>query len=543
MTTKAMNTIAEFEYLIIGAGPAGLQLGYFLEKAGRDYLILEAGNTPATFFKTFPRHRKLISINKIYTGYDDPEINLRWDWNSLLSDSDEMLFKHYSKRYFPNADDLVRYLGDFAIHFDLKVKYCVRVVNISKNEKFNVLDSQGNVYSCKRLIIATGLSKPYIPPIPGIELAEKYTDVSIDAENFTNQRVLIIGKGNSGFETADNLVETTTLIHIASPNPVSMAWKSKYVGHLRAVNNNILDTYQLKSQNVILDANIDKIERQNNKFVVSFTYTHANGEQEDLVYDRVILCTGFRFDDSIFDESCRPILAVNNRFPEQTSKWESTNVKDLYFVGALMHMRDYKKKQSGFIHGFRYNIQALHYILELKYHNQEWPFKPLDPTPKSLMEAIINRVNITSGLWQQTGFLCDLIVIPGEGKAAQYYKDVPTDYVRDSKLGQHEHYYTITLEFGLERIDESPDPFAIARIHKDDTGSAPLSTGIHPIIRRFCGNTLLSEHHVIEDIASEWLEDVHVKPLQEFLLCDLSNGVFLSSLGQTMLEQTTVSLR
>jgi 4-hydroxymandelate oxidase len=29
------------DYLVIGAGPGGLQLGYFLERAGRDYLVLE----------------------------------------------------------------------------------------------------------------------------------------------------------------------------------------------------------------------------------------------------------------------------------------------------------------------------------------------------------------------------------------------------------------------------------------------------------------------------------------------------------------------
>jgi cation diffusion facilitator CzcD-associated flavoprotein CzcO len=34
------------DYLVIGAGPAGLQLGYFLDRAGRDYLILEAGGVP-----------------------------------------------------------------------------------------------------------------------------------------------------------------------------------------------------------------------------------------------------------------------------------------------------------------------------------------------------------------------------------------------------------------------------------------------------------------------------------------------------------------
>ncbi|HEU4367085.1 MAG TPA: NAD(P)-binding domain-containing protein, partial [Methylomirabilota bacterium] len=65
------------EYLIVGAGPAGLQLGHHLQQAGRDYAILEAGPAPGGFFRTFPRHRRLISINKPHTGWDDPELNLR----------------------------------------------------------------------------------------------------------------------------------------------------------------------------------------------------------------------------------------------------------------------------------------------------------------------------------------------------------------------------------------------------------------------------------------------------------------------------------
>ncbi|MDF5716895.1 MAG: NAD(P)-binding domain-containing protein [Rhizonema sp. NSF051] len=512
-----MNISADFEYLIIGAGPAGIQLGYFLEKSNRNYLILEAGENAGTFFKNFPRHKKLISINKIYTGYDDPEINLRWDWNSLLSDSEEMRFKNYSKQYLPHTDDLVKYLSDFVTHFHLKVKYNCQVVKICKHDKFMVIDSKSNIYFTARLIIATGFSNPYIPSIPGIELAENYTNVSINPEDFTNQRVLIIGKGNSGFETADKLVETTSLLHITSPNPVSLAWKTKYVGHLRAVNNNLLDTYQLKSQNLLLDATINKIECQNDKFLVSVSYTHAHDEKENLVYDRIIVCTGFRFDNSIFDETCKPELVINNRFPFQTSEWESTNVRDLYFIGVLMHMRDYKKKQSGFIHGFRYNIRALHHMLERKYHNQELPYQLIDSTPESLTEAIIKRVNLSSGLWQQTGFLCDTIVISKDGKAAWYYEDMPIDYVHNSDLGQHHHYYTITLEFGLDIIYKNSDPFAITRVHKDDFDNASQSPSLHPIVRRFSASTLICEHHVIEDIASEWLEEVHIKPLQEFL--------------------------
>src|SRR5437868_9337593 len=113
METNGNKTDNHFDYLIIGAGPAGLQLGYFLEKASRNYLILEAGTDAGTFFKKFPRHRTLISNNKVYTGGDDAERNLRWDWNSLLCDNRELLFKNYSKEYFPPADEMVRYLRDF----------------------------------------------------------------------------------------------------------------------------------------------------------------------------------------------------------------------------------------------------------------------------------------------------------------------------------------------------------------------------------------------------------------------------------------------
>ncbi len=42
------------DYAVIGAGPAGLQLGWLLGRAGRDYTIFEAGSAPGTFYRTFP---------------------------------------------------------------------------------------------------------------------------------------------------------------------------------------------------------------------------------------------------------------------------------------------------------------------------------------------------------------------------------------------------------------------------------------------------------------------------------------------------------
>ena len=305
-----------------------------------------------------------------------------------------------------------------------------------------------------------------------------------------------------------------------------MAWETKYVGNLRAINNNILDTYQLKSQNVIIDARIDNIKHENNKFIVYFSYTHAHQEKEELVYDRVIVCTGWCFDASIFDETCKPNLTISNRFPEQTSEWESTNIKDLYFAGVLMHMRDFKKKQSGFIHGFRHNIRALHNILEQKHHNKELPAQLITLNSEKIVDAIIQRINISAGLWQQTGFLCDAIVISEQNKYAKYYQELPTDYVHESELGLNHHYYIVTLEFSLNIFKTNKNLFAIERVHKENIAAASESAFIHPIIRRFSKGQLVAEHHVIEDLASEWLEDVHIQPLFKFFDSQLSEGVY-----------------
>ena len=135
--------VTRTDYLILGAGPAGLQLGYFLERAGRDYLILEQGNTAGTFFRTFPRHRKLLSINKPHTGFDDSELNLRMDWNSLLSDQPTLLFTRYTERYFPDADVMVRYLIDFADTIKLKIRYGARAVRVSRDGGFRAHGREG----------------------------------------------------------------------------------------------------------------------------------------------------------------------------------------------------------------------------------------------------------------------------------------------------------------------------------------------------------------------------------------------------------------
>ncbi|MBI0378216.1 NAD(P)-binding domain-containing protein [Streptomyces albiflaviniger] len=525
MHKEPLHSSEALDYLVIGAGPAGLQLGYQLATAGHRYRILEAGSRPGTFFRTFPRHRRLISSNKVHTGIDDPEFNLRMDWNSLLSSDSELLFTRYSKRYFPAADDLVRYLADFAEAFDLDIAYDTRAVRIRRDDDgFVVTDQHGTDHRAHRLVMATGVSRPYVPDVPGIETAENYTVVSVDPDDFTDQRVLILGKGNSALETADNLIETAAVIHVAGPHTLRLAWKTHYVGHLRAVNNNFLDTYQLKSQNAVLDGNVLSIEKEpgdGGRYRVRFSFSRADEVVKELLYDRIIVCTGFRFDASPFDAECRPDLVIDDRFAALTPAYESVNVPGLYFAGTLTQQRDFKHSTNGFIHGFRYGVRALSRILDERHHGRPWPHQPLATEPSALADAVVARVNRSSALWQQFGVIGDLLVAV-DGGGSRYHEEVPVAYAHESALTAGADYFLVTLEYGPDHDKVDPFDITVRRAAQNAVGEAFDASYLHPVIRHFRGGELLGTHHVAENLENEWNHPkVHHAPLVEFFAREL----------------------
>ena len=203
------------DYIIVGAGPAGLQMGYFLGKANRDYLILEGSNSTGSFFATQPRHRTLLSTNKRFNWFEEDDFNMRHDWNSLLTDDFSHRFRDYSDELYPTADDLHRYLIAFAEKFAIQIQYNTRVKSIAQasdgSSNFVLTDKTGIQYTCARLLMATGAVGPYIPEeIEGIELAEGYEDHDIDPKRYENKRVTIIGRGNSAFEVANHLAGATS---------------------------------------------------------------------------------------------------------------------------------------------------------------------------------------------------------------------------------------------------------------------------------------------------------------------------------------------
>ena len=79
--------MTSYKNIIIGAGPAGIQLAYYFKENNIPYIILEKTQMCGSFFDKFPLSGKLISINKRNTGSDIPDFNLRHeDLNAEFTD-------------------------------------------------------------------------------------------------------------------------------------------------------------------------------------------------------------------------------------------------------------------------------------------------------------------------------------------------------------------------------------------------------------------------------------------------------------------------
>lgn len=494
------------------------QLGYLLSQLGRSYIILERNACAGSFFETFPRHRQLISINKCHTGTLDSEMNLKMDWNSLLSHDSGLLFTNYSNRYFPHADDYVRYLNDFANQLNLNIRYNTNINHIAKSDFFQLTTDAGQQFSAQCLLMATGVSKLVEPKIPGFHLVDTYDKVSLDTHLYKNKRVLIIGKGNSAFESADHLIESAAVIHVAGESSIRMAWQSHYVGHLRAVNNNFLDTYQLKSQNAILDGKILEIRKEADQLIVTFQFSRANDAVKTFTYDHVIACTGFRFDASLFDVSCPIDLVIRDRFPKQNALWESTSTPGLHFLGTLMQMRDFKKSSSGFVHGFRYAVRSLFHILNEKYHQVPLPHESLPHDIDQLAKHLVKRVTRASSLWQEFGTLGDVFIIDNNHPKITYLYDLPSDYIDERFANMPDvHIFKVTLEYGT---NTPSDPFDInvARPIQNDANEAHLAHFIHPIIRHYYQGDIQATYHFAENLDNDWTDtNAHQTPFIAFI--------------------------
>ena len=177
------------DVIVVGAGQAGLAMGYFLAGQGRSFKILEAAESPAAAWRE------------------------RWDSLKLFTparyDALPGLAFPGDPWHYPGRDEVVAYLTDYVRHFELPVEFNSRVRAIRKTNGTYLVELDDRAYEADQVVVATGpFQVPFVPPIAkrlGPEVVQLHSTAYRNPEGIPEERVLLVGGGNTGFQIAEEL--------------------------------------------------------------------------------------------------------------------------------------------------------------------------------------------------------------------------------------------------------------------------------------------------------------------------------------------------
>lgn len=408
-----------YPVVIVGSGPAGLQMSYSLGRLGIDHAVISRDDGPGGMFRKWPLFQRLLSWTKPYAP-DGPGSRRfeRTDWNSLLAEEPELRSlqaKHMDgTSYYPARAEMEANLSDFADRAEVNVRYgcnweSTERIGDDGEERFVIHTSDG-VYKCRVAVFAVGVAEPWSPNIPGIEHARHYADVR-EAADYAGRRVFIIGKRNSGFELASGMLPWAKSIVLASPSAAKLSVVTKSLIGVRA---RYLQPYEdnvIGGGCAIVDAAIEGIAPSGDGLTVALRRTN-DAQTMNVTVDDVINATGFV--TPLLD---LPKLGVatfgQSRLPAQTDYWESASAPGIFFAGTITQGAPSLGKygippNSGAVHGHRYNAVILaRYIAETVFGKTiERPrLGPSDVAPLMLAEA-----DQSPELWHQRGYLARCVV-------------------------------------------------------------------------------------------------------------------------------------
>ena len=245
-----LKSRAEFDLVIVGAGPAGISASLEAKKHHLKTVTLEQDSLGGTVF-TFPRAKVVMTSAmdiplygkvKLYETSKKELLDL---WNSILQ-------KH-----------------EIQIHENKKVEKIV-----PENGGFSVLTKDGTQYLTQRVLLAIGRrGSPRKLNIPGENLP-KVAYRLLEPELISGKNIVVIGGGDSAVESALLLMEQ---------NRVTLSYRNESFSRLKPKNNKKLqEATAEKRLNVLLHSNLISIEE--NKVLIQVKDEEPWPMENDLVY-------------------------------------------------------------------------------------------------------------------------------------------------------------------------------------------------------------------------------------------------------------------
>lgn len=246
---------ADYDLVIVGAGPAGISAALAARKHGLKFLALEQDTLGGTVY-TFPRAKVVMTapmelplVGKVRL-FDTSKQELLDLWNEALSKN------------------------DIAIRERTKVEEI-----LPENGHFKVTTLQGDILTARYVLLAIGRrGSPRKLGVPG-EMSEKVAYRLLEPENIRHKDVLVVGGGDSAVEAA---------LLLAEHNKVVLSYRSDKFSRIKPKNrekiNEAIDKQLLE---VKLNTNLLRIEEDK-----AYLTADKTGEQISLKNDLVYIFAG-----------------------------------------------------------------------------------------------------------------------------------------------------------------------------------------------------------------------------------------------------------
>ncbi|MCT9869441.1 flavin-containing monooxygenase [Paenarthrobacter aurescens] len=192
----------EMDTVIVGGGQAGLALGYWLSREGRDFVILDGNGRPGDAWRKRWDSLRLFTPAKYdgLPGFPFPGDRLA----------------------FPTKDQLADYLEDYVVRFDLPFVPSAYVEEISPDGEGFAVRSGDRIWHTRNVVIATGGHR--IPKRPSFAGDLDQAIVQMHSQDYKNPgqlrdgTVLVVGLGNSGAEIALEVGRSHDTVLSGKPN-------------------------------------------------------------------------------------------------------------------------------------------------------------------------------------------------------------------------------------------------------------------------------------------------------------------------------------
>jgi putative flavoprotein involved in K+ transport len=313
-----------FDVVVVGAGQAGLTMGYLLAQQRRRFVILEAADSIGAAWRT------------------------RWD--SLL------LFT--PRRYsglaglafpgdpdgYPGRDDVIAYLEQYAAAFELPVELSSPVRSLTAADGRFVVGLEDRSLEADQVVVATGpFQVPNVPALAGelaSELFQIHSTGYVRPSDVPEGKVVIVGGGNTGYQIAKELSSTreVTLAVGSRQKPLpqrvlgrDLFWWLTKTGLIKKTVESRIGR-RLRASDTLIGSSPRELRKRYGidlkpRVVGASGRTINFADGSELEVDAVIWATGYRSDYSWIDA---PVLGPDGRLQHRRGV---TDVPGLYFLG------------------------------------------------------------------------------------------------------------------------------------------------------------------------------------------------------------------